>query len=865
MYLKTLIQDQGLIFQMTSIPLTPKIFLTDDPGLIDSFTNPTRKTLPTSFTKFLDEYTKTEDYQEDNFLYMSLENYSILNFEYSLGGSSSKKDASKVVIEFMPTSEEFEFLLVKKLLNRTKSNNKYKNFPKLEFYLTFGIGDNLINWSPFLSVALETTATFQNLGEPKTIQLNFGIVNSVNRILDLFTEETSVNDSEPLASLNITVNNKFDFFTKSGFNIKNFLVDSFYGPKKDGRALDELRTCFAENDNTNSESIAKYLYGFNYLDAFYKKTLNDFFRSFFLEATNVFVVSESLPNLALESSPIYKFPGSLALNQDSPFLDSEQDPFGMSRSPAIREKLTLYHNCLLEIANILDDTLTTETQVPVRDTSLVRRGTAAGQAPGEHLNPLGSIRLEASFEPEQSSLLKSKKELFEEKVDSIIQGLVSLCGEEVDVIEESDVQTISDFYNNLRGGPWAGLSPDAKVPVEPIVLIGPRRLVRALLYGEIPKKDYLNSLLKLGTIIPTNEYAEKRAKELAKQKPKITTQAKTDQEVKSSRDDLTLLENILNHPTGKISEEDKKRLESSPFFSQTTESFKRAINEDYWPIFKFNTSDPNVISLKSENDYLLNQFLFLSFTDSSRFYSQFSVVENEAQRILNLQKQEARNRVVPKLLSYLGISDVAGFEEIKKELKLSLEESTKFLSDVKTVIKDQETDPLQLISYFIENNLIKLDTIDNFRINNLPYDQSSKDKIENLSDNTINMISTILTYLFKDQSFVNDYVESNLTYAKGSFGAVNLYSRLYSLIRKQQFTVEIETLPFFNISGPKYINLGCFLFANRVKVLGEKYNREDNIDKLYTGLYIITSIKHRISDSVCGTTLTLVKYPVEDL
>lgn len=855
MYLKILIQDQGLTYQMDNSPLLPKIFITNDPGLLESFTNPNRETPPTSFTKFIDEYTKTDSYQEKEFIYLDIENTNLINFEYTLGGTGAAKEDCKVVIEFIPVKEEFEFLSAYTSLNRSKNKqNKYNDFPKDIFYLLFGVTDDLAYWSPFLTLTLFTTATFQNFDEPRSVQLNFGISSDLPTILQLYNQKLAIKSADILGAVSIYSRENFRIFTKPEFEIYNFLSkeaeETFNILKNEGEVKQALlsepgikvgaRPPREMTLISNSRLLAQYLYGFSYIDAFYKAVINQYLRTFFFNATTVFFVTEDLGKLALRGTEYEKY--EILLKTDPPHLQISSD-VGYGTDSAT-EKFKIYYNTLTTIANRLDKDLTTETTAPAAQVGLfsVDVGFPGGdvelEAPGPV--PQGSIAFEVMFDPEDDTLLDNKIKLLKDKVKSLVNGLEALCGESVDIIQESDAEVLGDFYNNLRGGAWDAYTTANSNPekLKPIIFIGPKRLIRAMLYGERSKVGGPKNYLGGGTELPTNVYAEYRNLLRVRTKPRQLYESR-------------------------LTKEDQLLLENSPFFNDT-ESFQRSINEDYWPIFRYNFPNPNVLSLKSEENYLTNTLLFGSFSQSSRFYDEFSVTENTAKKNLELQKEDAKNRVLEKLISLLGVSNGSSLQEflaLRAQLKINLSDAGKYRKEISSIIKDQNFDLFELVNQAAKKGLIKSKNAETYNLSGLSQENESTITIEGLSESTIDVLSTILTYLFNNQEFATDYIESHLVYDSTSEASPAVfYSRLYDAALATGFLVEIDTLPFFNISGPRSIGLPCFLLANRIDVVGDQ--KTDLLDNIITGVYIITGVSHRINDTVCETKISLARQGV---
>lgn len=153
---------------MTNQLIIPKIIFTNAPEVVTAFG--IAKTYD-SFLNIAKDFLlkKIFDYgfkriSSDATLLVTTDTSQILNFEFSILGTNAEQRGLKIIIDFFDPTEEFEKQVFKQSLADLANNRT--------FYLAFGTGSDLSNWSNFHTVSLLYAESFQDYDQPKTIRLN---------------------------------------------------------------------------------------------------------------------------------------------------------------------------------------------------------------------------------------------------------------------------------------------------------------------------------------------------------------------------------------------------------------------------------------------------------------------------------------------------------------------------------------------------------------------------------------------------------------------------------------------------------------------------------------------------------------------
>lgn len=829
---------------MNNEVLVPNIILTNNPLFAQSFGDPTAKY--TSFSKFKQDLVDSGQSDNPSFIILDSTNINIINFNIK----AKAGDQATVTLEFISRGDEFELRLLSSLLNQYKTNSFFKDYPKTTFYLAFGVGDNLNYWSNFIAINFASAATFQEFEKPKTVQLNFAVGLGVHESLELILSKVLPEESEAFSNISLFAGTSGPFSRKD-WDLSKYYVDAPVGG--------------------NKGLILNYMFGFSQLDFLYKKVLREYLQTVFFQKVNVFILSEDLPKLALSRSNMPKFKEfTKALetktewaSDRSDYIDSgsldatavETDEAKIRARKEATEKDKYLTEGYKRIQETLDGFLGTETNVP--DGSF--------NSDGER-NNTGTIKFYTTTEESEDKDYQALKNSVQSKVKDLTLGLGRLCGETVTLVREIDASIITNFIKNASpqtvsksktssaaeflltylndlesptnpstrsSDPRSDLGSKPTVaslfdPTKPVLLLGPKSLVRAILYGEQPEGNQL-----LNTPYPTNEYSSKLVK---------------------AWKDLNLYES----QTGATSKNYLEALLGSEGNNNQNSDEKRK-NLTKLPTFRYNVINSNVLSIKSEQTNILNALLYSGFNKIPEFYSQAAQIVQGTKA----QKLNANKRVNSKLLDYL-INATYPQTGIKIPFSQSLPKATEVNPKVYEILSQNrdkaETKVREAFEQLKASGWVE------------EYDDASdlfpEDSFNPSQDQIVpRTLASILSEAFSsDEELQKDYLISNI-----SIGSVDdladpvlLYSKLLDTIQQLSFNVEITTLPFFPITGPFWLDYPCVLFANRLKLIGEKTD-VSVLDQYLTGGYKIIGYSHTITEGRAESSFSLVRIPSSQL
>lgn len=755
------------------------------------------KKINNSFNAFLEEV--QDAFEEEEYITLTSENTEILNFEFLMEGNQSKSPPPNITIEFIDKFGSFDLDIVKKASKLKVGTNGKVDTPKTMFYCAFGLGDNLDYWSGFNSMTLISAATFQKFNQPKTIQLNFGISLGFHETFkSVFSKVT--NDSI-LASLS--------------FNAAP-LVAKLYGmsyPKTVAAKRPGLINVDPEpgvNFQSNSDLICDYLLGFNQADGAIKETINKFLRSVFAQQLNVFLVTDDIRKFILKQK-------ALKLN----YKETKES----GRSGSYKPITEAYSKVEQELIDNLQAYL--DFQVTLKEP-----GETAGS---DRLHYLTFSVVNSSEEPLN---LEQKREKLEEKIKTLSEGLSRQTGigdDKIILVREADNNIVKNFINLLTENAKKELSIN---PDLPLVFFGEEKIIRAMLYGDefaLANDDLTKNKLPLNkrTFKYLNVDWEKT--NLYGSKP--------------TEEDTRTLEKYLTQAAGK--------------------EYRPNVNYKNFPIFRYNVENANILDLSSEENNLYYSLLYTGLTEYPKIYDQYRVNQEEikvrdagvitkisrtlAERLSQYisrkaQKNAERQVITPEeALKLVKLSN-----KIKEDHEL-VTQLSKFLKDkelfLQTDIQNEDLQNIPFLSeysaYSDESLLLIVKTISSFL----------EEETSNDTTPTIGIVKAL-----GDIEAQEKYIESGISLepTKLILDPLVTYYDLYNFIDEIPVEVEITTLPFFKISNFYWLGYPCILFAERTKLIGSVNN--DPVDSYLTGNYIITSVKHKISNTNCESIIKLTKY-----
>lgn len=516
----------------------------------------------TSFSSFFASVEQT--IYSDQFIVLRSDSDSILNFQFEIQGNQINSTPPKCIIEFMLKDKSFTIDLISKAMKPVKNSTGKLENAKPYFYIAFGVGDDLSYWSNFHLYELLGSKIFSKFDQPTTIQLNLAPQLSVNEAFSMFIKDTLV-DTRILES--IEFNNK----KHKGFLLgKNSLLEKA-----------EVKNARSDFDK-NSNLISKYILGFNSVDALIKQTINSLLRALFNQTANVFFISKDIkseiirrglksgsisPSLGIKTFDLiiknWTFPATTTIG--SP-LYAEQI------SEDTREK---YNNAvagrnylLSQIKNIFNITLT--------------EGNYTNNNDNLELFAELAVRRDVS---EDSDFEARRQKIYDQSLKAIKTGMDDLFSTSKTIlVRESDSVIIKNFYSLFSN------SSKNIIPLSqelPILLVGDAELINSLLYGIETSVDIKND--------KTLSYMMDswKNKNLYGSQP--------------TKEEVSNLEKALQK------------------IIPTKKSTDSILGFENFPMFRYNVSNPNVLSLEAEDNSAFLSFIRAGIAVPAEYNATYSV------------------------------------------------------------------------------------------------------------------------------------------------------------------------------------------------------------------------------------------------
>ena len=318
------------------------------------------------------------------------------------------------------------------------------------------------------------------------------------------------------------------------------------------------------------------------------------------------------------------------------------------------------------------------------------------------------------------------------------------------------------------------------------------------------------------------------------------------------------------YPTEKISEDDYKLFFDKQYRSDYYSEFKYqkrnssfgenvftndelALNEQAFnaltlldiPIFRFNISNPNVMSVSLQNNLAYKSVLDMGYRNSaiSRVLdaNKVNITESIDKKILNFE---------PYTLDRNNVSSIIGTTT-----------TTPYVPPTRNIPEEQvlkDLEELIRLQIALDTNWQGKKAQDKFNeINSAitEYYKVSKTSKEIQDRNEQTALALALFNKFDNSSFV-PYVETLNSRQKLNF-ELQLYNRLSELVLQ----INIKTLPFFSISGNRH--LGKCYFIGMENMIGNKKKKPS----IFNGLYYILGYRHVISTKEIYSEFQLSKTP----
>ena len=575
---------------MNSKVLVPNIVLTNNPRLAEEFNS--SKSAHTSFSNYTQSI--EDEFVSNEYITLTTENTEIVNFSFEFKGVQGNSSPPMCEIEFIQTGKSFELELLRTQYQRIKTSDGESDFPKCVFFCAFGVSDNLDYWSNFITLVLVGATFSQKFDQPKTIRLSFAIGMGYHEAYDTLLDKLL--DLEAIKKL-------------------SFNDTQYTGFMGDGNGVIDSDTL------TNSQLITSYLLGFNSCDALCKLTINNFLRANFGQRSNVFFVSDNLRALANFNHKL-----NVSNSNDTPRTDEkkveiykkirsdtrqgetffEGFPIGLSPgsiAATVGSDRYLYGIIARDVAKTLKETLGLDTNFSFTTTQSDILGTEMYTGLVPELN----TRLTPDLEGIEPDKIDSIKDKIQGVINKLKEGSNDLFeSRKVTLVREFDTQVIKSFFNNLSEEDRKKLPLNEKMP---IIMFGDERLIRAMLYGEKFSED--NRFTITLNRLPQNEEAEKLFKVTWKSLDLYGSQPQ--------QEDLKTIENVL---------------------LKSWESKSSLLGLENFPIFRYNTPNPNVLSLSVEENNAFFSMIYAGYKQIPKMYNEYKIlrtnIDEEIQRQIDV-------------------------------------------------------------------------------------------------------------------------------------------------------------------------------------------------------------------------------------
>jgi hypothetical protein len=235
---------------------------------------------------------------------------------------------------------------------------------------------------------------------------------------------------------------------------------------------------------------------------------------------------------------------------------------------------------------------------------------------------------------------------------------------------------------------------------------------------------------------------------------------------------------------------------------EALEKIKRGISDANLPTFRFNTTNPNILSLSIQN----TQGYFTQLNTLSKVFI----------------TTKARKSILEQDLNAAKIIKIKSDEQLLRYIKARL-----------ALSKNSNITAEDIIDEAIEPNETQEKDIDNFK----SYIQNYIDLLK-IHDNFVPEISLSEFDKSDENVIMNELLEYIQTYA---------------------FQIDITTLPTFSISNIADLGKSCFLFCGSGDIIQTKTPKISKLNAMVTGIYQILGITHSITFDDCKSSFRLAK------
>jgi hypothetical protein len=884
---------------MSNQVITPKIILTNSPDIASKFSD------AKSYYSFLESAQKilSPEYlarfsSEQNFspLFLTTDNSNILNFEFSIQGSNAEQKGLRIVLDFFDPKDDFERLLFSRGLRdlvKTRS-----------FYLAFGTGLDMTNWSNFHVVSLLHIESFQDYDQPKTIRLHLVSTAGLHEI----AEDIFKNYSKDIKSINMST---------------SLSVSAAVQPKS-WKASEDARNEYDDNRNKIKKELQDLRERLDTVNKEYNKYQNLIF-----EAQRKIEVAEQRYN-----SSITKISELARLIPDLGGL-APTGPRGESINTQIREetaKLKKYNEDKTTFENQKAQHITEQSKLNPKIASLTKE-----------INPLLY---------EYSSFQTNSVEL--SRLD-IEQGI----GRPKLVLETVDPFNLAKFYKLFRG--YSALDYVIKQIIQKFlksIFVQQNNVLfiydDTLSNFEASGSAWFNSAL-LGGRDPFTErdrpflVTEEIEVKLQKFIPRLSLLTKKvpedkditpiyQQSAEKANEYSRIVTASLNVERQEGETDDKFREK----LQETLNSFEEAFTAQYELI-----EDPCV--LYRETDLLIvNLFIDFIENEAPELITEFNLVKNQplilfgkrsiirallygesflssSESFTNKRAKDYTDKVLKQIVANQNYNLYGSKKNTLSPLQSFLEESNiktnEFLTNTKKTLAN-----ILIFRHNVENGNVLSITIDDYKAynkylavptdidvlnfssltlaDNLLFAEVNRavrttdaltgvdfKKIDNFIEQIINskqfknslIVQEITTLLQTEEgrklftsdseaevriafsSFVSELATKSLVndislevqLENSERSPEDVFRKMVRDIERSTFRTTIKTLPFFFVSNFSFLLEPCLLISKRQKLLG--YDKRSQFDSAVTGGYVLVGLKHKITKDSATSEFILQK------
>jgi hypothetical protein len=508
------------------------------------------------------------------------------------------------------------------------------------------------------------------------------------------------------------------------------------------------------------------IYGNSFGAVDYHQLICDVLRDFVRNATNGCNVIIALPDLNVLLGPTIK-------KINLPYTKRILSPG--SAEIAVNKILT---ELKMEVIGQLTDRYTTLESIPDEIRGLCDQVRYSSNLIERNLGRLSERDFYASLSTKIGKGVPEIKQVLKEVFNNI-NKLSSSYELNFSLLVESD-QNIIDYWAGTQGGGWTLNGYEPFDPESPTVILGDRNVISEVLFGQS------NSPIPI-------HYLDKKLLLNETYKESISTVSK-----KKDLPSSYVLGNLYQVPD-EFAYTDQDLIEKA----------KKDQKDFAAPVFKYNTTNPNVISIKD------------SFEPGVYF---------------------------PLL--------AASFQKLRGELTKSISEGgvPVQVADFPITTSGALFDSLLLSKYYnngcVSNREDVLEQIANNISTDIQFELYKKGAKKSMVDYLVALSNEQNRQLNGLTHLVPSYFDK---------APVQLMTEFVQRMVTSARSVVIDTLPFFNISNTSYIHSPCMLFAQDAPVMGQPEVTRTGFNTYLTGAYKVMGYVHTIRAGSVRSKFTLVK------